>query len=186
MGSYATYSNYSMVLDSNNLGLFRFVFDKSTGEMLTSCYLKWDSLKDKLDINENGLIKKDHLYIHTILPEENGNVIVVTEAFENSSATTKNLCFFEFDDQFVLKDFFIVEKTKSKLSHYGAATWLMKNNDLFDITDYQNLGNDEFLFFFNKMKRIPISTKYGIVSYANGAFKRQTLDLNRKQYYLSV
>ena len=56
--------------------------------------------------------------------------------------------------------------------------------------DYQNLGDDEYLFFLSdnekNTKNRNKSTLYGIVSFAEGKFKKQTLNLKTETSSISA
>lgn len=182
MGNYAKGNKYATLDDTENIGLYRLVFDKKTGELLDKNYFKWESLAGKLDIKKNGYVRKEgQLYTHNMLLKSDGGIVAVTETFTNQPIITNNMYFFELDGKFELKDLFEVTKFRNKFPGTNAYSGDIKKYGLFDFIDYQNLGDDEFLFFLNdnekKSKNRKKSTLYGIVSYSDGKFKRQTLDL---------
>ncbi|RWX03760.1 DUF6770 family protein [Flavobacterium cerinum] len=182
MGNYAKGNKYASLDDTENIGLYKLVFNKKTGELLDKNYFKWESLVGKLDIKKNGYVRKEgQLYTHNMLLKSDGNIIAVTEAFINKPIITNNMYFLELDDKFEVKDLFEVTKFRNKFPGTNAYSSDIKNYGMFDFIDYQDLGDDEFLFFLNdnekKSKNRKKSTLYGIVSYSDGKFKRQTLDL---------
>ena len=182
MGNYAEGNKYASVHDDKNIGLYKMVFDKTTGKLLDSKYFKWENLINKLDIKKNGYVKKEgNLYTHEMLVKSDGSIIVVAEAFLNHPVTTNNMYFFEFDKEFAIKDVFEVSKFRNKFSGTSAYSEDIKKYGAFDFIDYQNLGDDEYLFYLNdnekNSRNRSKSTLYGVVSYSDGAFKRQTIDL---------
>ncbi|MNK01365.1 hypothetical protein D3C87_191620 [compost metagenome] len=182
MGNYSKGDKFATLDDTKNIGLYKFVFDKATGELLDKDYFKWESLAGTLDIKKNGYIKKEgQLYTHDMLLKSDGNIIVVTEAFINKPIITNNMYFFELDNKLAFKDVFEVTKFRNKFTSTSGYSADIKKYGLFDFIDYQDLGDDEYLFYLNdnekKSKNRKKSTLYGIVSYSDGKFKRQTLDL---------
>lgn len=182
MGDYSKKSDTGTIDDTENIGLYSFVFDKATGKLLDSNYLKWENMAGKLDINKKGKVKKEGLfYTHNMLLKDDGNIIVVGETFLQSPITTNNMYFFELDSKLKVKEVFEVSKFRNKFAGTAAHSTDIKRYGLFDFIDYQKLGDDEYLFLLNdnekKSSKKKKSTLYGIVSYADGKFKRQTLDL---------
>lgn len=181
-GNYSELNKTGFISDVDNLGLFNLVFDKATGKLLNSHYLKWEFLKGKLPIDKKGYVKKEgYLFPHKMLFTPDGKIIVVTEAFIQSPITTNNMYFFEFTENLKLNQFFVVEKFRNKFSGTSAHSSDIQSYGLFDFIDYQDLGDGEYLFLINdnekKSKNRKNSTLYGIISYSDGAFKRQTLEL---------
>jgi hypothetical protein len=149
---------------------------------LSSDYLKWESLVGKLDINKKGYVKKEgYMYPHNMLLKDDGNIIVIAETFMQSPVTTNNMYFFELDNKLAVKQLFEVAKFKNKYPSTAAHSTTIKRYGYFDFMDYQVLGDDEYLFFLNdnekNSRNRKASTLYGIVSYSDGKFKRQTLNL---------
>lgn len=180
--------NYSKALkngnidDIDNVGLFSFTFEKSSGKLKKSNYVKWESLSGKLDVNKNGYVKKEgNLFPHKMLLLDSGKIIVAAETFIQAPITTNNMYFLEFNDKLQLNQVFEVEKFRNKFPRTVAHSSDIKSYGLFDFIDYQDLGDDEYLFFINdnekKSRNRKKSTLYGIISYSDGQFKRQTLEL---------
>lgn len=181
-GNYSELNKTGFISDFDNLGLFNFVFDKATGKLLNSHYLKWESLKGNLPIDKKGYVKKEgYLFPHEMLYTDDGKIIVVTEAFIQSPITTNNMYFFELTENLKMNQFFEVQKFRNKFSGTSAHSSDIKAYGLFDFIDYQDLGDNEYLFFINdnekKSKNRKKSTLYGIISYSEGVFNRQTLEL---------
>jgi len=181
-GNYSETDKKGFIDDTDNLGLFNFVFDKKTGKLTKSHYLKWESLSAKLPIDKNGYVKKEgYLFPHEMLLTSEGNIILVAEAFIQSPITTNNLYFFEMNDNLDVNQVFTVEKFRNKFPKTTGHSSSIKKYGLFDFIDYQDLGDNEFLFLFSdnekKSKNRNKSTLYGIVSYSEGKFKKQTLEL---------
>lgn len=181
-GNYSETNKKGFIKDTDNLGLFNFVFDKKTGKLTKSHYLKWESLSDKLPIDKKGYVKKEgYLYPHEMLLTDEGKIILVAEAFIQSPITTNNLYFFEMNNNLDVNQVFTVEKFRNKFPKTSGHSSSIKKYGLFDFIDYQDLGDNEFLFLFSdnekKSKNRNKSTLYGIVSYSEGKFKKQTLEL---------
>lgn len=182
MGDYSKKSKYGHIDDLENIGMYSFTFDKASGKLLSSDYLKWESLVGKLDINKKGYVKKEgYMYPHNMLLKDDGNIIVIAETFMQSPVTTNNMYFFELDNKLAVKQLFEVAKFKNKYPSTAAHSTTIKRYGYFDFMDYQVLGDDEYLFFLNdnekNSRNRKASTLYGIVSYSDGKFKRQTLNL---------
>jgi hypothetical protein len=182
LGNYSEKSEFGNTNDTENLGLFEFVFDKTTGKQAINRYLSWKEISGKLDVNEKGYVKKEgYMYIHNMLLLENDKIIVVAETFIQDPITTNNMYFFELSPKFTLAQVFEVTKFKNKFPKTFAHSSDIKKYGLFDFTDYQKLGDDEYLFYLSdnekKSRNRKKSLLYGIVSYSGGQFKRQTLDL---------
>lgn len=182
MGNYSITSQYGNTNDTKNTGLFNYVFDKQTAKLIDSKLLTWESLSPKLPVNKNGEVKKEgFLFAHNMLLLNNGKIIVVTETFIQGPVTTNNMYFLELSPEFTINQVFEVTKFRNKFPGTLAHSDDIKRYGLFDFIDYQNMGDDEFLFFLNdnekKSKNRKKSTLYGIISYADGVFKRQTLNL---------
>ncbi len=181
-GNYSEKPEYGFVRDRFNLGLFMFTFDKQSAKLTDSKYLKWADMKGKLPVNEDGYVKGEgYLFVHNMLPLENGKAIVVTEAFQQQPVTTNNMYFFELTSDFKIGEVLAVEKFRNKFSGTAAVASDIKRYGAFDFMNYQTMGDDEYLFYLNdnekNSKNRKKSTLYGVVSYADGKFKRQTLDL---------
>ena len=182
LGNYSAKSEYGNTNDTNNLGLFKFVFDKKTGKQDVNKYLSWKEISAKLDVNEKGYIKKEgYLFIHNMLLLEDDKIVVVAETFIQSPITTNNMYFFELTPKFTINQVFEVTKFRNKFPNSLAHSNDIKKYGLFDFKNYQKLSDDEYLFYLSdnekKSKNRKKSLLYGIVSYSDGQFKRQTLDL---------
>lgn len=177
IGNYYTSDKYGILYNEKNLGLYSFVFDKSTGNLLSSDYLKWDSLKDKYEVDRKGYIKRGFLFTHKMILKEDGDILVVVEPFLKKPVTVTML-FFTLDSKLGIKDVFEVSKPRDEST---GKSGILKKPGEDDYLYYQNLGNDEYLFFLNDNDKVfytrrNTQTKYGIVSYSEGKFKRQTID----------
>jgi hypothetical protein len=182
LGNYSKKSDYGHISDEQNLGLFKITLDTKNGKVLNQKYLDWATVSSKLDINKNGYIKNEgNVFIHNMIKLTNDKLIVVCEAFKQSPITTNNMYFLELSPDFKLTQVLAVEKFRNKFPGTSAHSNDIKKYALFDFIDYQSLGDDEFLFFLSdnekNTKNRNKSTLYGIVSYSEGTFKKQTLDL---------
>ena len=191
LGNYSNKSEFGNIDDTENLGLFEFVFDKKTGKQTTNRYLNWTEISLKIDVNDKGYVKNEgFLYIHNMLLLDNDKIIVVAETFIQSPITTNNMYFFELTPKFNFGQIFEVDKFRNKFPKTTAHSTDIKKYGLFDFTDYQKLGDDEYLFYLSdnekKSRNRNKSLLYGIVSYSDGKFKRQTLDLKTETSTISV
>lgn len=181
-GNYSKFNTTGYVDDTEGIGLFNFVFEKKTGKLTNSHYLKWEALKDKLPVNNKGFVKKEgYLFPHKMLFTSDDKIIVVAETFLQTPITTNNMYFFELSDKLAFNKVFEVEKFRNKFPQTSAHSTNIKRYGLFDFIDYQDLGDDEYVFLINdnekKSKNRKKSTLYGIVTYSDGVFKRETLEL---------
>lgn len=182
LGNFSNKSEFGNTNDTENKGLFSFRFNRFNGKLLGSRFLNWEDIGTKLNIDKNGFVKNEgYIFIHNMLTLKDNKIIVVCEMFKQSPITTNNICFLELSKNFTVTQVFGVDKFKNKFPGTAAHSNEIKKHGLFDFIDYQNLGDEEFLFFFNdnekNSKNRKKSTLYGIVSYSDGKFKRQTLDL---------
>jgi hypothetical protein len=182
LGNFSGKSEYGNTNDTDNSGLFSYRLDKKTGKALDSKFIYWKASAAKLPINSSGYIKNEgYIYIHNMHSLSDGRTIVDCETFLQQPITTNNIYFLELSKDFKIDQVFKVEKFKNKFPGTLAHSDNIKKNGLFDLIDYQNLGDDEFLFFFSdnekNTKNRNKSTLYGIVSFSDGKFTRQTLNL---------
>lgn len=181
-GNQSKKSQYGNTNDTENIGLFKYGFNKSDAKLTESQYLSWESMVEKLPVNKLGNVKNEgFMFVHNMLSLEDDSVIVVTETFMQVPITTNNMYFFKLTKDFKLEEVFEVSKFRNKFPNTSGHSDEIKKYGLFDFIDYQDLGDDQFLFFLNdnekKSRNRRKSTLYGIVSYTDGKFKRQTLDL---------
>lgn len=190
-GNFSAKSEFGNTNDTNNTGLFSYRLDKTSGKMLDKNFIYWQDIGAKLDIKPNGYIKDEgYIFIHNMLPLSDGRIIAVCEAFLQQPITTNNMYFLELSKDLKLNQVFEVDKFKNKFPETNAHSNEIKKYGLFDFIDYQNLGDDEFIFFLNDNEKgsrnRKKSTLYGIVSYADGKFKRQTLNLKTEVSTISA
>lgn len=191
LGNYSNKSYYGHINDTENIGLFNFTFSKENGKLIESKYLNWENITDKLDINKKGFVKKEgYIFIHNMLQLSDQKTIAVCETFEQSPIKTNNIYFLELTKDFKINQIFQVDKFRNKFPRTEAHSNNIKRYGLFDFIDYQDLDDDEYLFFLNdnekNTKNRNKSTLYGIVSYSEGTFKRQTLDLKTETSSISI
>lgn len=182
MGNYANFEKAGYVDDHEGLGLYSLTFDKATGKLEDKKFIAWADMGTMLPINKTGYVKKEgYMFVHNMLRQDDGKIVVVGETFENAPIITNNMYFFEFSPEFVPTQVFEVTKFRNKFSNTTAYSGDIKRYGLFDFIDYQDLGDGEYLFFLNdnekKSKNRNKATLYGIVHYADGKFEKQTLNL---------
>lgn len=191
LGNFSAKSEYGNTSDTDNTGLFSYRLDKTNGKLLDKKLLYWKDVGAQLDIRANGMIKNEgYIFIHNMLPLSGGRIIAVCEAFLQQPITTNNMYFLELNKDLKLNQVFKVDKFKNKFPGTVAHSNDIKKNGLFDFMDYQDLGDDEFLFFFSdnekNSRNRKKSTLYGIVSYADGKFNKQTLNLKTETSSISA
>ena len=182
---YGNYCNYEKNLsfnDEENVGLFKMVFSRNDGKLLDYKKINWANNFASIGANEDSYIKKEgYLFVHNMLQLSNGKTIVVCEAFKQNPITTNNIYLFELTPDFNLNQVFTIEKFRNKFPRTFASGSGIKYYGLFDFIDYHNMGDDEYLFYFNdnekNSRNRKKSTLYGIASYVNGKFSKQILDL---------
>ena len=182
VGNYSKKIKAGYVEDLENIGIFNFNFDKTTGKIISTNYLKWENANSKIEINKKGLVKDEgYLYIHDIIPLKNDKLIAVCETYYQSPVVTNNIYFLELSKDFKINQVFEVEKFRNKFPKTNLYSSSIKEYGMFDFMDYQNMGDDEFLFYFNdnekNSKNRKNSTLFGVVSYVDGKFQKQILNL---------
>ena len=181
-GNYSKFKKNWTFNDEENIGLFKMVFSAIDGRLLENKIIKWADNFDKLGADKDGYIKKEgYLFVHNILSLSTGKTIAVCEAFKQEPIITNNIYFLELNADFLLNQVFVAEKFRNKFPRTFASGSTIKLYGLFDFVDYQIMGDDEFLFYFNdnekNSRNRKKSTLYGVVSYSDGMFKKQILDL---------
>lgn len=182
LGNYSKKQDYGNISDEENTGLFKIVLDAKSGKVIKETYNNWANMASKFAIDKYGYIKKEgNIFIHNMLELSDNKIIVVCEAFSNSPIKTNNMYFLELSKNLDLTQVFEIEKFRNKFPGTSDHSNNIKKYGLFDFMDYQNMGDDEFLFYFNdnekNTKNRKKSTIFGIVSYSNGKFNKQSLNL---------
>ncbi|HNP32530.1 MAG TPA: hypothetical protein PKN96_04510 [Flavobacterium sp.] len=191
LGNFTAKSDYGFTSDTDNTGLFSFRLDKKTGKTLDSKFIYWKNCGTKMAINSSGYIKDEgYIFIHNMLPLSDGRIIAVCETFLQQPITTNNMYFLELSKDLKLNQVFEVDKYKNKFPGTVAHSNDIKKNGLFDFMGYQNLGDDEFLFFLSDnekgSKNRKKSTLYDVVSFADGKFNKQMLNLKTETSTISA
>jgi len=181
-GNYSKKSQFGHISDEENTGLFKIILDAKSGKVIKETYNNWANMASKFAIDKYGYIKKEgNIFIHNMLELSDNKIIVVCEAFSNSPIKTNNMYFLELSKNLDLTQVFEIEKFRNKFPGISDHSNNIKKYGLFDFMDYQNMGDDEFLFYFNdnekNTKNRKKSTLFGIVSYSNGKFSKQSLNL---------
>lgn len=180
-----------------SLGYAKYVFDKQAGEQISRDYFLWKDLEPHLQfVHEYGWIE-DYGIIYPIefLPLENDNTIVMAEGFSGGGveSTIKDLFVFELDANLRVKYLNKIEKTPYTLKIPSNWLFTVKENNLHDYGYSQKLDEDgNYVFFYlNNLyneKNISKSRKIknaewilGIISYVDGKFTYDKIDLNRER-----
>jgi hypothetical protein len=182
LGNYSKKQDYGNISDEENTGLFKIILDAKSGKVIKETYNNWANMASKFNINKYGYIKNEgNIFIHNMLELSDNKIIAVCEAFSNSPIKTNNIYFLEFSKNLDLTQVFEIEKFRNKFPGVSDHSNNIKKYGLFDFMDYQNMGDDEFLFYYSdnekNTKNRKKSTIFGIVSYSNGKFSKQSLNL---------
>jgi hypothetical protein len=182
LGNYSKKSDYGFINDEENLGLFKIILNLKTGKVLEEKFLNWTELSSKIEINKYGEIKKEgFVFVHDLIQLSNGKTIAVCEAFKGNPVTTNNIYFIEISEKFSFNKILVAEKFRNKYPGTAAHSRKIKEFGAFDYMDFQDLDDDEFLFYFSdyekKSKNRNQNTKFGIVSYSNEEFSKKQLNL---------
>lgn len=181
-GNYSKKSDYGNIYDEKNTGLFKIILDAKSGKVIKEAYNNWADMASKFAIDKYGYIEKEgNIFIHNMLELSDNKIIVVCEAFSKSPIKTNNIYFLELSKSLALMQVFEIQKFRNKFPGLSDHSNNIQKYGLFDFMDYQNMGDDEFLFYFNdnekNTKNRKMSTIFGIVSYSNGKFSKQSLNL---------
>ncbi|GAA4760251.1 hypothetical protein GCM10023230_06340 [Flavobacterium hankyongi] len=182
LGNYSKRSDYGFIRDEENLGIFKIKLSLENGKKLEEKFLNWTELSPKVDIDKYGEIKKEgNIFVHDLIQLSNGKIIAVCEAFKRKPVTTNNIYFLEISAKFTFDKILIAEKFRNKFPGTEAPSRVIKEAGGFDYMDFQDLDDDEFLFYFSdnekNSKNRNQNTKFGIVSYSNNEFIKKQLDL---------
>ena len=182
LGNYSKKSDYGHINDQENLGLFKIKLNLKTGKTLEEKFLNWTELSSKIEINKYGEIKKEgFVFVHDLIQLNNGKIIAICEAFKGSPVTTNNIYFLEISEKFSFNKVLTAEKFRNKFPGTSAHSNQIKEFGAFDYMDFQDLDDDEFLFYFSdnekKSKNRNQNTKFGIVSYSDEEFNKKHLNL---------
>jgi hypothetical protein len=192
-----TINSKKVIMDEDLIqGFSKTEYSLTDGKELKRDYFSWSQLSQYLNIDEDGYVReKDdpncYLYLHDVLKKDNGNTIYIME--ENKpSATVKigsayrakvnDLFFMELDSNMKVVQFQRIDKEKKTVKEVVPMTGsTIEELGYFDYSGYQDLGNDNYLFFYyNKQKPEDGGKKQwilGIVSYIDGKFSEQKLPL---------
>ena len=182
LGNYSKKSDYGFIRDEENLGLFKIKLNIKNGKILQEKFLNWTELSSKIEINKYGEIKKEgFVFVHDLIQLSNGKIITVCETFKGRPVTTNNIYFLEISEKFSFNKVLVAEKFRNKFPGTEAHSRRIKEFGAFDYIDFQNLDDDEFLFYFSdnekNSKNRNQNTKFGIVSYSNEEFNKKQLNL---------
>jgi hypothetical protein len=186
MGQYYVSEDYQYEADNMVIfadGFYKIGYDKNSFELNDNKRLSYADMAPKLKVEKHGEIKGEgYLYVHNIFALDNGKVLAACEACDFAPPGANDIYFLEFTPDFKLSNVFTVDKFRNKFTG-GMITNLkdLEKYDILDLLDYQNLGDGEYLFFFNdnekNTKNRKATTLYGIVHYDGVKFARQTLNL---------
>ncbi|MBW3520409.1 DUF6770 family protein [Flavobacterium sp. NKUCC04_CG] len=191
----------TFLLDEKKIiGFSKSEYEIATGKELNRNFFKWTQLAPHLSINEHGYINEkgepnSYLFLHDARLKSNGNLVFVTEqyktlsgnAFMNGMEGVKifDMILFEVDKNMNLLQYKRIDKgTKSVRNGVKMQGTIANYFSVFDYSGYQDLGDDNFLFFyFNKQKPESGGKKQwvlGIVSNIDGSFTEQKINLKSK------
>ena len=186
MGQYtlaedAQYSSQYMAIFND--GFFKAEYDKNSFGLKDNKRLAYNDMGTKLKMEKHGEIKGEgYLYVHNMFALDNGKILAACEACHYAPLSANNIYFMELSVDFKLDKVYTIEKFRNKFPGVMLTTMDdFKKYQILDLLDYQNLGDGEYLFFFNdnekNTKNRKATTLYGIVHYDGEKFERQTLKL---------
>ena len=176
-------------------GFSKTVYSLSDGKELKRDYFTWNQLSQYLNIDEYGYVKEKnepncYLYLHNVLLKDDGNMIFILEEYKTltgsavSSAGAKinDLFFMELDKDMKLVQFQRIDKEKKSIRNGIRMTGsTVSRYGYFDYVGYEDLGNDNYLFFYYNKQEPEIGSEkqwmLGIISYINGKFAEQKLPM---------
>ena len=182
LGNYSKKSDFGFINDEENFGLFKIKLNLKTGKKIEEKFLPWTDLSSKIEINKYGEIKKEgFIFVHELIQLSDEKIIAVCEAFKGSPVTTNNIYFIEISTKFTFNKVLTAEKFRNKFPGTAAHSRMIKEFGAFDYMDFQDLDDNEFLFYFSdnekKSKNRNQNTKFGIVSYSNEEFVKKQINL---------
>lgn len=185
-----TMNTWEIFVDENLIwGFSRAEYSLVNGNELNRSYFSWNQLSPYLNINEYGYVKEKgepecYLYLHDVIMKDDENMIFIMEQYRSYSKfmVINDLFFMELDKEMQVVNFQKIEKqNRVILSNFKMNGSMVNSYGYFDYTGYQDLGNDNYLFFYyNKQKPEGGGKKQwvmGIVSYIDGKFSEQKLPL---------
>ena len=194
-----TMNTKEAIMDERHIqGFAKAVYSLKDGRELKRDYFSWNQLAPYLNIDNNGYVKEKnganyYLYLHDdVLMKDDGNTIYIMEEYKpfyssihNNGAKIKDLFFMELDRDMKVVQFQRIDKGENSVYNYSTMLSMFGSDidafGYFDYSGYQDLGNDDYLFFYyNKQKPESGGKKQwvlGIVSYIDGKFSEQKLPL---------
>lgn len=174
-------------------GYVKIVYDRESGKEISKDYFKWDALKSKLDIDENGKVK-DYGFIHFLefkLTADN-KIIIIGEGYKpEASSKILDLFTFVLDDKMKLLSFNKVDKFKNKIDKLDAYGSYLEAVGAFDYMYSQKLPGGGYVFYYSDNEKLGSRAKkdpkwvLGVITYVDGVFDYQKVPLttNNGQIY---
>jgi hypothetical protein len=181
-GLYREGEQWGNIVSYMNEGMFRHVYDRATLEILDAKKLGWkELLNGEYTLDKRSLIDGEgSMFLHDVRPLSNGGMVAVCEVY-GIPILTFDIFFLEFNPDFTLKQIFVAKKFRTKFSGWIYNTADFVKYGIFDYVDYQDLDDDEIVFLFLDNEKAgtdrKFTNRFGIVSYSEGKFVRQTLEL---------
>ncbi|MDR2223055.1 MAG: hypothetical protein LBE34_09980 [Flavobacteriaceae bacterium] len=181
------------------IGLSKVDYDITAGKVINRNFFLWEQLSQYLSIDQFGYVREkgepnSYLYLHDALLQSNGNLLLILEQYKPISVSIikhwgvkiNDLFFVELDPKMQVVNYKRISKESSKHTNLNQIVGLdaALQYNAFDYSGYQDLGNDNYTFFyFNKQKPEGGGKKIwviGIIKYSNGTFTEEKLNLKGK------
>lgn len=180
------------------IGFSKAEYDIASGQCLNRNAFMWEQLSKYLPIDQYGYVREkgepnSFLYLHDVLLQTNGNVLVILEQYkplkgsnmimQGSGVKIDDLFFVELDTKLQIVSYKRIAKTANNNRNGDGLMGLAaaKAFNAFDYAGYQDLGDNKYTFFyFNKQKPEDGGKKkwiLGILQYDNGKITEEKLNL---------
>jgi hypothetical protein len=181
------------------IGLSKVDYDITAGKVINRNFFLWEQLSKYLPIDQFGYVREkgepdSFLYMHDAILQSNGNLLLILEQYKSIKVgiasiwgvKVNDMFFIELDPKMQVVNYKRISKESSShtngLKIVGLDAALRYN--AFDYSGYQDLGNDNYTFFyFNKQRPEGGGKKrwvVGIIKYNNGTFTEEKLHLKGK------
>ncbi len=173
------------------LGYSKRVFNKTSKSITEQKFLLWTDLSGYSQINKYGRVGNwDYIQFLDIKITSDGKTLMIGEGYEPAkNSKTKNIYTLEMDKDFKMKSFNEILKNKNSFTDLYAWGEKLENLKAFDFMYSQKIKEDEFVYYYqdneksNGILKDLIADKWvlGIITYADGEFKSQKLNLKTKK-----
>ncbi|HHH50006.1 MAG TPA: hypothetical protein ENK52_03400, partial [Saprospiraceae bacterium] len=207
------YKKKANMTKAKSIGLFSYTMDRD-GKKKSKKFISWaKDIGKHLPVNARGNMKgKGYIFFHKIIKTADGKILAVGEMYNKelsalgvlgvaeslAKIVVKNLYIFEFNADFTLNDVKVYEKTKkniqlpegSELTGPQRLALLVNAYGDFDYEFTQrNKDNSVISFGYinrEKLKKLKHRYVFGSVTYVDGEYSTDKIDLGKRAYRLRV